>query len=707
MIKAGKKPQKKIQATERKIHPLIIKLFPYVLILILGLIVYSNSFNCDFTFDDGNIILNNKAIRHIGNPGAIWDFYKTRFVGLYTFALNYHFNGLKVFGYHAVNIAIHIINAFLVMWLALLFFSSPAMRSEPISRHSRLLSLACALVFVSHPIQTQGVTYIVQRLASLATLFYLFSVCCYMKARLSDKRSRSVLFFLLAAASALFGMFTKEIVFTLPFALILFELAAFTKGSLKDFFSHRERYLYFLIPLILLLIVPALYSFKTGVIFHPVGSHRYQDPELTSTIYLMTQFKVIVRYIGLLAVPVHQNLLHDVAASKGFFNPATILGFLFLSSIVVLAIWLFPRKRAVSAGILWFFITLSVESSIIPIPSTMFEHRLYLPMFGFSLFFVSIMYYLVWEKFSQTAAITVFLAIVLAYSVMTFERNKVWKDRLTLWTDVVRKSPNLARPHYNLGCALLEKKYAENAKNEFFKTLEINPYYTPAYVKLGTMASMSGDYAAAIKYSSDAMLRDPYSVDVYNNLGSAYLLSGRYEEAAGVLQKALVYFPDNVEVHNNLGSAYLFLENYQAAREELKKSLAVDPVNFKALMNLGTVSLMLDDYDETISIFSKALTLHPENINAQFQIGMALANRGMVDRATMYLDNVVKTAPSFAQAHYLLGVILRHKGVERQASAHLEKAVELRPEYKQAPVELKEALDYLKSERTLKAKKTE
>ena len=242
---AGKRGQVRVQrekAHHRFIdNPFVLRLYPFVILTVLGIVIYSNSFNCSFHFDDLSNIENNESIRTIHNLKAIWNFSyhsKMRFLGYLTFALDYHFHENSFFGYHLVNLGIHITASFLVWWMVVLILSTPAMRDRDIGIHKKLAALGCALIFLSHPVQTQAVTYIVQRFASLASMLYLLSLCLYLKARMipdylfgdnyppvkrESRGGKAVLFFCLAAVSALAGFFAKEIVLTLPLAVLLFE----------------------------------------------------------------------------------------------------------------------------------------------------------------------------------------------------------------------------------------------------------------------------------------------------------------------------------------------------------------------------------------------------------------------------------------------------------------------------------------------------
>jgi protein O-mannosyl-transferase len=163
------------------LKPLII-----IAICCLGIAIYSNTFNSSFHLDDYDSITDNPAIKNIRAPLNIWGFWPTRFITYLSLALNYHLHKLDVFGYHLFNLAVHLGSSILVWWLMLLTFSTPALKGQKIARHAKMISFFAGLLFVSHPLQTQAVTYIVQRAVSMAALFYLASLSLYVKSRLLE-----------------------------------------------------------------------------------------------------------------------------------------------------------------------------------------------------------------------------------------------------------------------------------------------------------------------------------------------------------------------------------------------------------------------------------------------------------------------------------------------------------------------------------------
>lgn len=369
-------------------------IFSLLSIIILGTIIYSNTFDASWHFDDHSAIVENYGIRDL--KGTVQSG-GSRWVGFITFALNYHFGKLDVFGYHLVNIGIHLISAILVYFLVFLTLKTPCLKDTKISRYTVFLSLASGLIFVAHPIQTQAVTYIVQRFTSLATLFYLLSLVFFIKARLYHlvgKKFYSLShlgYYVGSLVAAFLAMKTKEITITLPAIILLYEFCFFSP-SLKALIKK----IVYLIPFLLAFFIIPLSSYGirllgiSGGTFigiaevgDVIGDATQETTAISRTDYLLTQFNVIVTYIRLLFFPVNQNLDYDYPISHTLFEFPTFLSFLFLASIVIFGVWMFRKSRLISFGIFWFFITLSVESSIIPIRDVIFEHRVYLPSVGF------------------------------------------------------------------------------------------------------------------------------------------------------------------------------------------------------------------------------------------------------------------------------------------------------------------------------------
>jgi len=315
------------------------------LLSLLATLIYSNTFSSPFHFDDKFNIVENPQIKDLSN---FLGFSGSRAVGFLSFALNYHFNGLNVFWYHLVNLLIHITNGFLVYSLVLLLFKAcasdhgsqqlPTLNSQLAA--APWVALVTALLFVCHPIQTQAVTYIVQRFASLVALFYLLTLVCYVKWRLASPEARSrYLWYAGALLSTVLAMKTKENSFTLPFMILLVEAVFFRPGTKKQWLL--------LVPFLLtLLIIPV----SRGDALGEAEGFARDATAISRSDYLFTQFRVIITYLRLLVLPINQNLDYDYPIYHSLFEPTVFLSFLFLSSLFALSLYLLFASRPIPSA---------------------------------------------------------------------------------------------------------------------------------------------------------------------------------------------------------------------------------------------------------------------------------------------------------------------------------------------------------------------
>jgi tetratricopeptide (TPR) repeat protein len=568
------------------------------LIILLGLIAYSNTFHSPFVFDDRSNIVENYRIKNLDN---FWPPSGTRWLGSLTFAINYRFGGIAPVGYHIVNVAIHILNAVLVYWLVLLTLKTPYVISvnKTHGDNQYLAALFSSLLFLSHPVQTQAVTYIVQRFASLAALFYLLTLVMYIKFRrqqsaISGQQKQHTARYMIYTISLIFAVFamkTKEIAFTLPVVLCIYEFMFF-QGEIK------KRLLY-LVPFVLtMLIIPLTLTGAGGSLTEISGIDEAaasitETQEISRLDYLYTQFRVIVTYIRLLFLPINQNLDYDYPIYSRFFNPEVFISFMFLLSVFALGVYLYRISRhpetkdrswlrLISFGIFWFFVTLSVESSITPIRDVIFDHRVYLPSVGFFMALTSTMGLVAarWGErvsYANKALVYVMLLVVIVLSAATYARNYVWEDSVRLWEDTVKKSPGKARAHINLGNAYDTQGALRKAFHHFETALRIYPYYVEAHINLGKLNDILGLTDIAIEHLYAAIQIKPDSAMAYNNLGICYEHKGDLGQAFDMYSKAISIDPTFAAAYSNRGDTFDEMGQPLRALEDYGTSITLNP----------------------------------------------------------------------------------------------------------------------------------
>jgi tetratricopeptide (TPR) repeat protein len=580
-----------------------------ILIIVLSFLAYANTFNVPFHFDDKPAIVGNPIITDLhffSSPSKAEKFkgpmqyysFRLRYIGYLTFALNYKIHGLTVTGYHITNLFIHTINALFMYWLVILAFKTPYLNKSKIINYDRQIALFTAFLFVCHPLQTQAVTYIWQRVTSLATLFYILSLLAYIKWRLSVSQKKPVnilekknmLFYSISIIAAVLGMKTKEIVFTLPLIILLFEFMFFN-GNL------RRRIMYVIPLLLTMLIIPRNFvgmDKPLGDMVETVHEVVRAGSDMSRFDYLFTQFRVIVTYIRLLFLPIHQNLDYDYHLYHSLLQPGVFPSFLFLMVIALSGIFLWyrfrhslPHTRLISFGIFWFFITLSVESSIIPIQDVIYEHRMYLPSMGVFLAITTMLFMVAAKlkdrwKVVETLVICFLVAIVIVLSGTTYARNNVWKDEIPLWEDVVSKSPNKLRGHNNLGSAYMSKGLIDKAITHYEAAVTLEPDDLEAHYNLGNAYSARGLFEKAVMHYETAITLRPDSVYAVNNLANVYLHQGLMDKAGELYKRAIRLNPGLANPYYNLGIIYLQQDDLVRAREHFERALQINPQNKEA-----------------------------------------------------------------------------------------------------------------------------
>jgi tetratricopeptide (TPR) repeat protein len=578
--------------------------FHVVLLLLLGLFVYSNTFNVPFQFDDVPNISENPIVKdlyYFSHPSAARKFtgfaeyraLKSRYIGHLSFALNWWAGGPNVAGFHAVNIAIHLFSTLLVYALVILIFRTPFMQRSRLRQDAPYIALFAAALFSVHPLQTQAITYIVQRLASMAAMLYLASLTSYMYSRLTENRAKKVVFYVLALLAAVLGMKTKENVFTLPLAIAAFEIFFFSGAGKKR--------LALWVPFGLAMLIIPLTLISQGASSRALMENltsvtRARNIDIPRGEYFITELRVLITYLRLIFVPIQQHLLYAYPYYKSILNPNVLLSAVFHLGMLSLGGYLFlrsrtgePALRVLAMGILWFYLTLSVESTVVPL-FMIYEHRLYLPAAGVFtaisvgafLFFASLE-----SRKGRTVLSTAMVAIILILGGTAFARNYVWQSEQSLWEDNVRKAPNSPQARSSLGDVYAFQGQYDRAAVQYEAALAVDPEFTGAMINLANIHLIQGRVAVAADLYKKVLGIDPSLPEAYNNLGMALMQLGKTSEAVRYFQASIDRAPRQVRPHVNLGKALLKMGDRRNAVRQLEDALKLAPADPEALALLN------------------------------------------------------------------------------------------------------------------------
>ncbi|OGF66874.1 MAG: hypothetical protein A2Y62_01355 [Candidatus Fischerbacteria bacterium RBG_13_37_8] len=659
------KKQKKI------IAPKCTKKLPLSMLLLLfttvAFVLYSHTFSTPFILDDFRFIVDNNSLH---NNSIYTHFNLPRYVGYVSFGLNYLVNKLQPAGYHLANILVHIINAFLIVLLFRKLFDRLSITKD--SLHYHYLPALAALLFLVHPLQTQSVTYIVQRLASLAAMFTLISLLAYIIFK--DSGSTLYGYYFISLLSALLAFKTKENTATLPLVLITIELLFYKKSA-----TTTRKKMALLIPFFLLLtVIPiSMTNFDAlsnksfteiitssnitmSELFRELSESTYQTADISRNQYLLTQFRVITVYIKMLLLPVNQSLYHLFPFSHSLFEMNTMLSLCLLLIMIATAFGIAKKYPEISFGILWFFIFLLVESSIVPIYDVIFEHRVYLPSIGFIIAFIYTMYYCIGKKHFK-AMLAIIIVIVLILSVLTYRRNLAWKNEISIWKDVVEKYPGSYLAHGALGTAYGKINRCDEAIKEFQASLNILPTYIRAYNNLATCHIKQGSIQKAIDAYKTAVTIMPDYVLGYYNLGSLYYQNKQLTEALLYLHKAYDIDPNHPMVNAQLGNIYCHSGYLDDGKLYYQQAITLQPHDANIYYNYGICLLTYGLYKEARDNFLKALELNPADVDNYYFIASCYDNEQEYEQAISYYSQFISKAHSnealTAKAHQRLEML--------------------------------------------------
>ena len=577
-----------------------------LLILTLSVwLLYGHSLDVPFYLDDFSSIQENPTIYNWkGTFSELWQFAGQRIVGYYSFALNYQFDHFQVKGYHVVNILIHLLSGYFVFLLIRGLLQTPFMKTQASEILQRYLPFVVALLFLIHPLQIQAVTYVVQRLASMAALFYIAALASFVYARLSEPSLRQKLWITACILFTLLGFFTKQNTATLPLAFLLIELVFFP--------LHKKRLQIAagiaIGGLILVWFILAGVFQKNPFSLEAMQALTQETSLISRDSYLATQFSVLFTYLKLLVFPVGMHIDYAYPITDGLGAPKAVIALLGHLGLLALAVFCFRRNPLVSFGIFFYYLTHLVESSIIPIRDVIFEHRTYLPNLGFFMVIAWLALEGLPKKFTNYQLhIYAGLAIIcVILAGMTWQRNAVWRDPIALWQDNIVQSPSKKRGFVILGKHLLQANRPSEALEVLKNSGEVRQnlngtvtttYTTEAVLNMVVAYKKLKDYQTALKFIDQALVNPsilPFDkAKFYTNRGNIFYEQNQFQEAETSYLEAIKLYPQGLTARANLASIFAVTGRLQESEKLYTEMLAIDPNNQDIQNNLAQVRAKL------------------------------------------------------------------------------------------------------------------
>lgn len=666
-------------------------LLSLIIIAAISTGVYLNSLRNSFVYDDSLTIVENHFIKDFGNLPYLLsqDYFKWsgeisyRPLVTFTYFLDYSLWGLTPIGYHLNNISIHTINC-LLLYLFILLISK-----------DQTAAFLGSVLFATHPVLTEAVNGISYREDLLAAMFLLISLLLYFKSR-----PQKNLLYLGSLASYLAGLLAKEMAITLPLLIIIADYTIYNpepgirlKSLLKRF---KKNYLWFFIVSCIYLLIRfvILRNQKEDVSYPGIG--------LIPNFIIMT--KVIAYYIKLLVLPVGLRADYSLPASAADLNPSSVIAIIMPSMALLLIIKTFRYSGLIAFSIIWFFISLIPVYDIVPIANIMAERYLYIPSMGFCMaislvssgilrrpWFEPKPWPLLGVKpkmgrinhikpdIAKTLALICVTPLIITYSILTINRNRDWRDDLTLWSKASIFSPDSPMVHNNLGKAYWKKGMIKEAGMEFERAIELNPQFLPPYVNYSSLCKETGELEEAYRIIKLALKVDPDSGEAYNNLGNICEKMDSLDEATKAYTMAVELMPDNPVALNNLATVYIKKGLFDESDKILARIIQINPEFSEAHYNLGILYKKKGLLNEAVREFKKAIQIKPNLIEARHSLADSYLEDKLVEKAVKEYEASLDIDPNNVRSYYNLANIYLKIGEFDKAITEYKKGLELNP----------------------------
>ncbi|MBI4359264.1 MAG: tetratricopeptide repeat protein [Candidatus Nealsonbacteria bacterium] len=551
-----------------------------LVLIVVGFLLYANSFGNRMFWDDDDNILKNQYIKDwqyfpryfsenlIAGAGLMSNYWRPLL--LTVFSLEWKLWGSWPPGYHLVNTFFHTANALLLFFVLFRFFQN------------RRLAFLTALVFLIHPLQTEAVTYVSGLADPLSVFFILLGLLFYLKFEQSGAPPWENKWFWLSLLSSALALLAKETAIVLP---VLIFLAGFSSQKPEERIGERlkasaKKFWPFLaLALIYFLLRATTLNFVNTF-------NLYNETNVFTAnflVRLLTFFRVLVIYFSLLFWPQNLHMERSVVLANSWSSPDVVLGaFLFFGLLALAFFSLLSRPRAILGfGLIWFFIGLAPTSNLlIPVSGLLYEHWLYLPLAGIFLILIWLGFWVSGKYPFSRNFLLILLAIFLAFLArQTFVRNREWRDPITFYNQTLKYAPGSYRVINNLGMAYADK----------------------------------GDPLRAEKTYQLAIQLDPKNPVAWHNLANAYRDTGRADLAIEDFKKAISLDPQFFFSYNALVSLYLEKKDYGQARQVLESYLQYSPAQVETLVLLSRISFEDKDYAAALGYLRRAHDLNPQN----------------------------------------------------------------------------------------------
>src|SRR5215471_4448403 len=625
------------------------KTLVHVLVLVtITVIVYMNSLNGKFVFDDQQLVLQNPQLMNVHTLrdavaiGTGW-----RQLLFLTYGLNFYLSGLDTFSYHVVNLLLHVVNVLLVYAIIIAALGKDI--------RARFAAFAGAAIFSVHTLFSAAVSYIAGRSSELCGTFYFASILLFLIALESTTRRLRVIYFVLAAIAGVLAWQAKQEAITLPLFLAAIVFLRTEKKNWRWIAALAA------VPAVTVILVReqirAIYATVSGnYVLVSAGFEKV----LPAATYFRTYITAVVDYyFPRFLAPVNLNADPQIAPVDHWYSPEFLFAVVILGALAWLSVSSYRRAPLLSLGIAALLVSPITAYAVIPLADVVLEHRAYIPGLGVAFIFAWAFEWIarVYPNLRWPAV----AAVGLAFSVMTVSRNAVYANNIALWEDAVARSPEKPRPHFNLGQAYQDAQRLPDAVREYQRALALKPDFHAAYSNIAAIYLDQGQLDKAEEVLRQVTTVAPDFTDGFINLAVLYIRTQQPDKAIAAADRALQINSDSFAAHFNKGEALTQKGEFKLALENYKHAVYLRPDLPSFKLTLGVAYLRAGDREAALKVFTELTdtSLAPD---AYRHMGtLYSSDEGHLDEAIFSLEQAVQLRPTFPEAYYDLGVLFLRK----------------------------------------------
>jgi tetratricopeptide (TPR) repeat protein len=579
------------------------------LILLFTLYSFFPAIHNGFTnWDDPALLTDNPLIKKISAENIKRIFTEPYFANyqplhMLSYMLEYKFFGLDSKGYHWVSIILHLINILLVAYLVKL-----------ISKNNNFITLFTALFFAITPMRVESIAWAAERKDLLYSMSFFAAMIFYTYYL---QRKYNLKYILLTFLFFTLSVFSKTMAVSLVPVLFL-----------MDFYFSRKftwRLILEKIPFLILAVVMGIISVISS---KAAGSMETGGMGYGFSDRIFFATHNLINYAAKLVYPYGLTAYYQYPDSVGLEY--------YISAVIVLiaAVFIFfsIKKNKLlffSAG--YFVATIALVLMLIPVGPTVFSERYsYVP--SVMLYFLLLFYLYKWiEKKNSVTTKNIVAALLISYAIffaqVTRARCAMWKDSITLWTDVIKNNPRVPQAFNNRGHAYSAAHDLQKALADFRQTISLQSNFEKPYASISNIFREEGMYDSAFYYANKALELKADMPQALVNRGIVYAVSNNTQAAMEDFNKAIQLQPEMFEAYNNRGNLYCILGKPDSGLVDYNHSIQLNPDFTEPYINKGRLLKDRNQFDEAIESFNIYLNKGGTDPNAYLMQAVCYAGK--------------------------------------------------------------------------------